>query len=171
MRVNMQICIQTWQPDNFGHEVCLYVYMCMFSYRKESENKTRTARMHQETENIVHASTNTHIDDCTHIPRHTRTMGMHIVPQGRQWPRGSAESRQWCKYWCMNDSCPCVFVGLAYVYTCTDTHVGYVVSNAYREEMLFIGIQMEDQVWSPAQLSPLKDTQEMSLFMVCVFVF
>jgi len=32
------------------------------------------------------------------------------------------------------------------------------------EEMLFIGIQMEDQVWSPAQLSPLKDTLRECLF-------
>jgi len=33
-----------------------------------------------------------------------------------------------------------------------------------REEMLFIGIQMEDQVWSPAQLSPLKDALRECLF-------
>ena len=33
-----------------------------------------------------------------------------------------------------------------------------------REEMLFIGIQKEDQVWSPAQLSPLKDTLRQCLF-------
>jgi len=33
-----------------------------------------------------------------------------------------------------------------------------------REEMLFIGIQMEDQVWSPAQLSPLQDTLRKCLF-------
>ena len=38
-----------------------------------------------------------------------------------------------------------------------------------REEMLFID-QMEDQVWSPAQLSPLKDTLRECLFSWYVFL-
>jgi len=36
--------------------------------------------------------------------------------------------------------------------------------HSLEEEMLFIGIQMEDQVWSPAQLSPLKDNLRQCLF-------
>jgi len=44
-----------------------------------------------------------------------------------------------------------------YIHVCICTYVE-------EEEMLFIGIQMEDQVWSPAQLSLLKDTLRECLF-------
>jgi len=44
------------------------------------------------------------------------------------------------------------------------SHICQCIHIINREEILFIGIQMEDRVWSPAQLSLLKDNLRECLF-------
>ena len=123
MLVNMHTCIQTWKFDNIGQiSMLICIYLCMFSYQKRSRTKFEPHNFHQNREYSACINTHTFLI-FTNTPRHIRTMGKHMVPQGRQRPRGSVASRQSCRYWCTRDSCPYVFAGSAYVLICTETHV------------------------------------------------